>query len=152
MSMNCERKVSSVSSGVPALTESTNWINLSTLRLFNGVPMNRNGGSASSHYLTTGWFGQPDKLLTLQRVNPIFSIRPGAVNAGVTVYPSVTPGESSSSGGATMNASYRFDTLGPVTGGNATSNYFSFKLAFAASSTRTEIVDVVPKLVPAGER
>jgi hypothetical protein len=148
--------VTSVSGGVPTVSISTNHDSLYSLYFVQGSPKNRNRNNVfPDHYLTTGWFGQPDKLMTLQRVNPIFSLRPTPVNAALTVYPSLTPGDSTTSGGATMNASYRIDTLGPTNAG-ATSNYFSFKLAFTGSGPpggiASEVVDVVPKFVPAGER
>jgi hypothetical protein len=151
--------VSGISAGVPTLTQSSNFGNNYTLRMFQGSPFNRDQLSVFPRYFfTTGWFGQPDKLLTIQRVNPVFTARPTtASQAELTVYGSQTPSNPTSLGTAKMSTSFRFDTLGPGTGttiAGSAQNFFSVRYDFtsAADTVRHEIVDIVPKLVPAGER
>jgi hypothetical protein len=111
------------------------------------VPQNRNVGSVSHASFTTGVFGQPDKLQTLIRVNPIYSTRPNTVaNASLQVSGSQTPGSLAIKGTVTMNANWRFDTLSTP---GVTDNFFQFKHDVTLSY---EVIDLVPQFVPAGSR
>jgi hypothetical protein len=151
--------VTSVSSGIPTVTQGADHFNLSTLRMIQGTPKQRNQvDPVPRHFFTTGWFGQPDKLQTIQRVNPVFIQRPvTAADATLTVYGSMTPCNPTALGTAKMNTSFRFDLLGPTPNGTiagSTQNFFAFRydLTNAATTTQVEIADLVPKFVPAGER
>jgi len=145
--------VTSVSGGLPTVSTTDDHINLYTLRIIDGVTKNRNTAATTNCYLTTGWFGQPDKLLTVQRVNPVYTLRPTTLtNVELTAYGSMTPSDGTALGTAKLNASFRFDTLGPTPNGTiagSSQNFFTFRID---SRDYVEIVDVVPKLVAAGER
>jgi hypothetical protein len=150
--------VSSVSGGVETVTVGNEFTNLDALRIFDGVTKNRNNPAFYPHSaLLTGWYGQHDKLQTLSRVTPVLTQRPATPptvppNMELTVYGSKTPSDGTALGGAYLNSEFRFDTLGAnpsnaMTG--STQNFFAFRID---ATEPIEIVDIVPKFTPAGER
>jgi len=151
--------VTGITAGVATVAESVNHTDLSTLRIVQGVPRNRNTTAVtpSNSFLITGWFGRPNKMQALSRVNPILTTRPATPptvppNMELTVYGSKTPGTGVTLGGAYLNSEFRFDTLGAnpnTTMTGSTQNYFSFRID---SRERIEIIDIVPTFTPAGER
>jgi hypothetical protein len=155
-------QVTGVSNGQEQIQTNPEAVNVDIIYIVNGVTKNRNKDQWGDSYLITGYVGQPDKLQTLSRVTPVMSERPPTPvtvppTMELTWYTSMTPCNGQYAGTANLNASYRFDTLG----GNpnqvvqsSTSNFFSFRIDThnTAIGVPTAILDVVPKLTPAGER
>jgi hypothetical protein len=150
--------VTGVSGGVETIAIGSEFTNLDTLRIFNGTTKNRNTSAIPPSALITGWYGQHDKLQTLSRVTPVLLRRPTTTaptlppSMEVTVYGSKTLSNATSLGSAYLNADFRFDTLGAnpntvMTG--STQNFFIFRID---AREWINIMDVVPKFTPAGER
>jgi len=142
------KTLSSVSGGVPSYATSTNHYNLYTLTIQDGQPYNRNSSFAGGSFrMVTGFIGDPNKLATLSRVNPIYARAPSTVgNVTVKVYASRTPSSGTLKGSKALNSDYRADNLATA---GATANFFQIE---HLSSDYCEVVDLVPTLIPAGER
>lgn len=143
-----KKTLSSVSAGAQTYTTTTDHYNLYTLMIVNGAPKNFNTTRSTSASLTTGYRGDPVKMQTLRRVNPILATAPASV-AAVTCYiiTSRFPnGGTSSAGVVAMNSSYRMDTLATA---GMSNNFFSIQLNLNNSC---EVMDIGLDLVPSGER
>jgi hypothetical protein len=157
-------QVTSVINGKEQVTSNPEAVNVDILYIRDGVTKNRNKDQWGDSYLITGYTGQPDKLATLSRVTAVMPLAPqNPVTTPPTMiltwYGSPTPGQGRQLGSSYINASYRFDTLGGKTDPNqvvyaSTYNFFQFRLDIhnAAVGAPVHVVDLVPKLTPAGER
>jgi hypothetical protein len=155
-------QVIGVTNGQEQIQTNQEAVNVDIGYIVNGATKNRNKDQWGDSYLVTGYVGQPDKLSTLARVTPVMSARPPnpvtvPPTMELTWYGSRTPCYGTQIGVANLNASYRFDTLG----GNpnqvvqaSTTNFFAFRVDLHNQSINvaTGILDIVPKLTPAGER
>ena len=141
--------MSSVTAGAQSYSTATNHFNLYTLVIgpVSGTarPMNRNTTRSTAGVMRTGVVGDPLKLQTLPRVNPIFITPPASVaTASLQLFAGRTL-STSSKGSKTMSSDYRFDLLGLA----STDNYFNWQYS---CSQDCEIVGFLPTLVPAGSR
>jgi hypothetical protein len=137
-------------------------VNVDIGYIVNGATKNRNKEQWGNSYMITGYVGQPDRLSTLSRVTPIMPLAPQnpvtvPPTLELTWYGSPSPGQGRQIGTANYNSKYRFDTLGGNPNQVVTASsyeFFSFRLDIhnQAINATVGIVDIVPKLTPAGER
>jgi hypothetical protein len=155
-------QVIGVTNGQEQIQTNPEAVNVDIGYIVNGATKNRNKEQWGNSYMITGYVGQPDRLSTLSRVTPIMPLAPQnpvtvPPTLELTWYGSPSPGQGRQIGTANYNSKYRFDTLGGNPNQVVTASsyeFFSFRLDIhnQAINATVGIVDIVPKLTPAGER
>ncbi len=152
------KTLSTVTAGVVSFTTSSNHSFIGTLMMGNAQPYVRHPSTSSDiGQLVTGVIGQPDKVMVLSRVNPLYhtgtsttTLPTSATTLSVTGgrTPRVRPWNNFSAlGQVTLDATnYRFNTL---TIAGVANNFFQLS---HICPTNHEVIGLVPVLTPAGER